>query len=48
MVANAMAQGRTEEKSDIARRMLMHGDNEDYIQLITGLTADEIGRLVLS
>lgn len=48
IIAEARRKGRTEEKSDIARRMLMHGFGEDNIRLITGLTSEEIRRLALS
>ena len=47
-MAQGKIEGRTEEKFDIARRMLMHGFGEDNISLITGLTADEIRGLALS
>ncbi|MBQ4430260.1 MAG: hypothetical protein II877_02065 [Synergistaceae bacterium] len=46
--AEGIVTGRGEEKSEIARRMLMHGDDEDYIHLITGLSSEEIRRLAWS
>ena len=40
-----MEEGRTEEKNNIARKMLATGLSIDQIALITGLTEQEIKRL---
>jgi len=39
------AEGRAEEKSEIARQMKADGEPVDKIQRYTGLTAEEIAEL---
>ncbi|MBQ3656520.1 MAG: hypothetical protein II956_06710, partial [Bacteroidales bacterium] len=39
------AEGAKAQSFEIARKMKLHGDEIDYIMLVTGLTSDEISKL---
>jgi hypothetical protein len=41
----ARSEGRTEEKHEIARNLLIEGSTHEFIQKVTGLSLEEVKKL---
>jgi predicted transposase/invertase (TIGR01784 family) len=44
-LTEGIAEGRADEKLQIARNLLAEGSTPDFVQKITGLSIEEIGKL---